>query len=137
MSLTLSPTYLRLVPLIFVWVWSTGFLVAKFGKTNAEPFTLLSYRFALVLMALWLIIKVVGCRWPTNWRLVMHCMVVGLLLHGLYLGGIFQAISLGMPAGLSAMVIGLQPLTMALFAGVMLGESVSKRQWHAECEFVL
>ena len=129
MSLTLSPTYLRLVPLIFVWVWSTGFLVAKFGKTNAEPFTLLSYRFALVLLALWLIIKVVGCRWPTNWRLVVHCMVVGLLLHGLYLGGIFQAISLGMPAGLSAMVIGLQPLTMALFAGLMLGESVSKRQW--------
>jgi len=59
----------------------------------------------------------------------MHCMVVGLLLHGVYLGGIFKAISLGMPAGLSAMVIGLQPLTMALFAGIMLNERVSKRQW--------
>lgn len=56
-------------------------------------------------------------------------MFVGLLLHGVYLGGIFKAIALGMPAGLSAMVIGLQPLTMALFAGLMLGELVSKRQW--------
>ena len=104
-------------------------MVAKFGKSNAEPFTLLSYRFALVLLALWIIIKIVGSRWPDNWRLAMHCMVGGLLLHGVYLGGIFKAISLGMPAGLSAMVIGLQPLTMALFAGLMLGETVSKRQW--------
>ena len=59
----------------------------------------------------------------------MHCMVVGLLLHGVYLGGVFKAILLGMLAGLSAIVIGLQPLTMALFAGLMLGERASKRQW--------
>lgn len=117
------------MPWIFVWVWSTGFLVAKLGRPYAEPFTLLSYRFALALVVLWVITKLFNSRWPSNWRLAMHCMVVGLLLHGVYLGGIFKAISLGMPAGLSAMVIGLQPLTMALFAGLMLGEQVSKRQW--------
>tara|TARA_B110000285_G_scaffold235607_1_gene318620 strand:- start:9655 stop:10521 length:867 start_codon:yes stop_codon:yes gene_type:complete len=117
------------MPWIFVWVWSTGFLVAKLGRPYAEPFTLLSYRFALALVVLWLITKLVGSRWPSTWRLAVHCMVVGLLLHGVYLGGIFKAISLGMPAGLSAMVIGLQPLTMALFAGLMLNERVSKRQW--------
>ena len=104
-------------------------MVAKLGRPYAEPFTLLSYRFALALAVLWLITKFMHSRWPTTWRLALHCMVVGLLLHGVYLGGIFKAISLGMPAGLSAMVIGLQPLTMALFAGLMLGEKVSKRQW--------
>ena len=129
MSLTLNSTFVRLMPWIFVWVWSTGFLVAKLGKSYAEPFTLLSYRFAFALVALWVITKLFNSRWPSTWRLAAHCMVVGLLLHGVYLGGIFKAISLGMPAGLSAMVIGLQPLTMALFAGLMLGERVSKRQW--------
>ncbi len=129
MSLTLSTPFVRLMPFIFVWVWSTGFLVAKLGRPFAEPFTLLSYRFAFALAVLWLITKFMASQWPSSWRLVLHCMVVGLLLHGVYLGGIFQAISMGMPAGLSAMVIGLQPLTMALFAGLMLGETVSKRQW--------
>jgi drug/metabolite transporter (DMT)-like permease len=129
MSATLSQFFIRLMPWFFVWVWSTGFLVAKLGKSYAEPFTLLSYRFALALVVLWVIIKVVNCDWPSTWRLALHCMLVGLLIHGVYLGGIFQAISLGMPAGLSAMVIGLQPLTMAFFAGLMLGERVTKRQW--------
>lgn len=129
MPLTLNRTFVRLIPWIFVWVWSTGFLVAKLGKSYAEPFTLLSYRFAFALAVLWVITKLFNSRWPSTWRLTAHCMVVGLLLHGVYLGGIFKAISLGMPAGLSAMVIGLQPLTMALFAGLMLGERVSKRQW--------
>jgi len=129
MTAALSQFFIRLMPWVFVWVWSTGFLVAKLGKSYAEPFTLLSYRFALALAVLFVIIRFVDCSWPSTWRLAAHCMVVGLLLHGVYLGGIFQAISLGMPAGLSAMVIGLQPLTMALFAGLMLGERVSKRQW--------
>jgi drug/metabolite transporter (DMT)-like permease len=129
MSLSLTNSFVRLMPWIFVWVWSTGFLVAKLGKSYAEPFTLLSYRFAFALAVLWVITKLFNSRWPATWRVVLHCMVVGLLLHGVYLGGIFKAISLGMPAGLSAMVIGLQPLTMALFAGLMLGERVSKRQW--------
>lgn len=129
MPITLSPFLIRLMPWFFVWVWSTGFLVAKLGKSYAEPFTLLSYRFALALVVLWMIIKMVNGSWPSTWRLALHCMLVGVLIHGVYLGGIFQAISLGMPAGLSAMVIGLQPLTMALFAGLMLGEQVTKRQW--------
>ena len=123
MPLTLNRTFVRLMPWIFVWVWSTGFLVAKLGKSYAEPFTLLSYRFAFALAVLWVITKLFNSRWPSTWRLAAHCMVVGLLLHGVYLGGIFKAISLGMPAGLSAMVIGLQPLTMALFAGLMLGRA--------------
>jgi len=92
MSLTLNHTFLRFMPWLFVWVWSTGFLVAKLSGSYAEPFTLLSYRFALALIVLGVITKLMHSRWPSSWRLVMHCMVVGLLLHGIYLGGIFQAI---------------------------------------------
>ncbi|MDC9720791.1 MAG: DMT family transporter [Gammaproteobacteria bacterium] len=127
--MTLNAPFIRFMPWIFVWVWSTGFLVAKLGRPYAEPFTLLSYRFALALVVLWLITLIFNSRWPTKLSSILHCMFVGLLIHGVYLGGIFKAISLGMPAGLSAMVIGLQPLTMALLAGLMLGERVTKRQW--------
>lgn len=133
MSTSLTLFFVRLMPWVFVWVWSTGFLVAKFGNAYAEPFTLLSYRFSLALCVLFLIIKLAKVAWPSSWRIALHCMLVGLLLHGIYLGGIFQAIFLGMPAGLSAMVIGLQPLMMAVFAGIMLGEKVSKRQWLGLC----
>jgi len=67
--------------------------------------------------------------WPKSKIAFLHLMVVGALIHGVYLGGVFQAIKWGMPAGLSAMIIGLQPLGMALMAGIILKEHVSKRQW--------
>jgi drug/metabolite transporter (DMT)-like permease len=117
------------MPWIFVWVWSTGFLVAKFGQPYAEPFTLLSIRFAAAMLVLLLIIPSFKGSWPGTPRLWLHSMLVGLLIHGIYLGGVFQAIALGMPAGLSSMVIGLQPLVMALLAGLMLKEQVTRWQW--------
>ena len=123
--------FIALMPWVFVWVWSTGFLVAKFGQPYAEPFTLLSIRFAAAMLVLLLIIprfKVKG-SFPGTPRLWLHSMLVGLLIHGIYLGGVFQAIALGMPAGLSSMVIGLQPLVMALLAGLMLRERVTLWQW--------
>lgn len=112
-----------------MWVWSTGFLVAKFGQPYAEPFTLLSIRFAAAMLVLLLIIPGFKGSWPGTPRLWLHSMLVGLLIHGIYLGGVFQAIALGMPAGLSSMVIGLQPLVMALLAGLMLKEQVTRWQW--------
>ncbi|HCH24497.1 MAG TPA: EamA family transporter [Oceanospirillaceae bacterium] len=123
------PWFIVLMPWIFVWVWSTGFLVAKFGQPYAEPFTLLSIRFAAAMLVLLLIIPRFKGGWPGTPRLWLHSMLVGLLIHGIYLGGVFQAIALGMPAGLSSMVIGLQPLVMALFAGLMLKEQVTRWQW--------
>mgnify|MGYP000040864174 FL=1 len=124
--LTLSP---KVIPWIFVWIWSTGFLAAKFGLPYAEPFTLLLYRFIFTLLLLLIVIRVKKSRWPSSKMEVFHLMVVGALIHGVYLGGVFQAIKWGMPAGLSAMIIGLQPLGMALMAGAILKEHVSKRQW--------
>ena len=124
--LTISP---RVIPLIFVWIWSTGFLAAKFGLPYAEPFTLLLYRFIFTLLFLLIVIRFKKSPWPKSKIAFLHLMVAGALIHGVYLGGVFQAIKWGMPAGLSAMIIGLQPLSMALMAGILLKERVSKRQW--------
>lgn len=119
----------KLIPWIFVWIWSTGFIAAKYGLAFAEPFTLLMYRNFLTLLLLFFIIHVKKSPWPNSKRQFAHLMVVGVLIHAVYLGGVFQAIQWGMPAGLSSMVIGLQPLGMALMAGIILKEQVSKRQW--------
>ena len=124
--LTISP---RVIPWIFVWIWSTGFLAAKFGLPYAEPFTLLLYRFIFTLLFLLIVIRFKKSPWPKSKIAFLHLMVAGALIHGVYLGGVFQAIKWGMPAGLSAMIIGLQPLSMALMAGILLKERVSKRQW--------
>lgn len=119
----------KLIPWVFVWIWSTGFIAAKYGLAFAEPFTLLMYRNFLTLLLLFFIIHVKKSPWPNSKLQFAHLMVVGVLIHGVYLGGVFQAIQWGMPAGLSSMVIGLQPLGMALMAGIILKEQVSKRQW--------
>ena len=125
-NLTISP---KVIPWIFVWIWSTGFLAAKFGLPYAEPFTLLLYRFVFTLLFLLIVIRFKKSLWPKSKIQIFHLMVVGALIHGVYLGGVFQAIKWGMPAGLSAMIIGLQPLGMALMGGLLLKEQVSKRQW--------
>ncbi len=123
------PLSIRLAPWLFVWIWSTGFLAAKYGLPYAEPFTLLVYRFIFTLLVLLPIIVFQRRAWPRSQSEILHLMVAGVLIHGVYLGGVFQAIEWGMPAGLSAMIIGLQPLCMALIAGRMLREGISKRQW--------
>ncbi len=119
----------KVIPWIFVWIWSTGFLAAKFGLPYAEPFTLLLYRFIFTLLFLLVVIRFKKSRWPRSKTEIFHLMVAGALIHGVYLGGVFQAIKWGMPAGLCAMMIGLQPLGMALMAGIILKEHVSRRQW--------
>ncbi|MEC7596188.1 MAG: DMT family transporter [Pseudomonadota bacterium] len=119
----------KLIPWIFVWIWSTGFLAAKYGLPYAEPFTLLSYRFVFTLLLLFFIINYKKSPWPSSKSEFFHLMIAGALIHGAYLGGVFQALKWGIPAGLGAMIIGLQPLGMALMAGIMLKEKVSKKQW--------
>ena len=123
---TVSPT--QFFPALFVLLWSTGFIGARMGLPYSEPFSFLSLRFILVIALLGLLSLVARAPWP-GWHLAAHCMVVGLLLHGVYLGGIFWAIDNGMPAGISAMIVGLQPITVAILAGPLLGERVSAHQW--------
>lgn len=121
--------FVAAMPALFVLLWSTGFIGAKFGLPYAEPFTFLALRFGLVIALLAAVALVTGAPWPTERRLIGHLAVSGLLVHAVYLGGVFAAIHRGLPSGLTALIVGLQPLLTALVAGRVLGESVSLRQW--------
>lgn len=116
-------------PGLFVVLWSTGFIGAKLGLPYAEPFTFLAIRFTLVSLILGIVAWVLRVPWPSRFKEVAHIMVVGLLVHGVYLGGIFAGISLGVSAGDSALIVGMQPILTAIFIGPMLAESVAPRQW--------
>jgi drug/metabolite transporter (DMT)-like permease len=112
---------------LFVLVWSTGFIVAKYGMPYTDPMTFLTMRFVGVLavmvpLSLWW-----RPTWP-NARSMVHIVVAGLLMHVGYLGGVWTAIKLGMPAGPTALIVGLQPVLTA-FLAARLAEKVSTRQW--------
>lgn len=117
------------MPGLFVLLWSTGFIGAKLGLPYAEPMTFLVLRFAAVTVMLCLFAALTAAPWPQDWRMAGHIAVAGLLLHGVYLGGVFASIFHGVPAGISALIVGIQPLLVAAAAGPVLGERVTARQW--------
>ena len=119
----------RLVALLFVALWSTGFIGAKFGLPDAEPLTFLSVRYAAVLLLMGAVAWFTRAPWPRTAREWLHIGVSGLLIHAVYLGGVFTAIAHGLPAGVAALVVGLQPVLTALGAGIWLGERVRPAQW--------
>ena len=116
------------VPALFVWLWSTGFIGAKYGLPFAEPFTLLLIRMLLTLVLLVGLAWLMKTRWP-GWRGAGHLAVTGILVHGCYLGGVYYAIQEGMASGIVSLIVGLQPLVTAAAAVVFLKEAVSGRQW--------
>lgn len=123
----------RYFPALFVVLWSTGFIGARMGMPFAEPASFLSLRYVIAITILggWALgsrLSAAPATWP-DWRLAGHSMVVGVFLHGFYLGAVFWVIDHGLPAGIAAMIIGLQPLVVALLAGSLLGERVSGRNW--------
>ena len=114
------------VPLFFVFLWSTGFIVAKFGLPYAPPLTFLLLRCVAVLLVLAPIVLICKAPWPKG--SMGHVAVAGLLLQAGYLGGVWCAIKLGMPAGVTALIVGMQPILTAA-AAPLIGESVRARQW--------
>jgi drug/metabolite transporter (DMT)-like permease len=116
-------------PALFVFLWSTGFIGAKLGLPYAGPLTFLALRFALAAALLLLLALATRAPWPGQGVELVNYAVAGLLVHGLYLGGVYVGISLGVEAGVSALIVSLQPLLVAIFAGLVLGERVARHQW--------
>jgi drug/metabolite transporter (DMT)-like permease len=115
-------------PTIFVILWSTGFIGAKLGLPYCEPLTFLTLRMAVVVTLLATLALIGRASWPRGVT-AGHNAVAGLLVHGGYLGGVFSAIHQGLPAGLTALIVGLQPLLTAIAAGLWLRERITPRQW--------
>jgi drug/metabolite transporter (DMT)-like permease len=119
----------RFFPALFVLIWATGFIVAGVVAGRADPLTFLAARYgssAIVFIALSL---AVGATWPRDvpsWR---DALIAGMLLHGIYIGGVFWSVSHGLPAGITALVTGLSPLLTALLARPLLHERIIPRQW--------
>jgi drug/metabolite transporter (DMT)-like permease len=122
-----SRTVTTLIPFLFVWLWSTGFVGARFGLPYIEPFFILTWRFALTIPVFLVLIVVLRKRWLNPGQIGVQ-MIVGAILHGLYLGGVFYAISIGTPAGISAIIVGIQPILTAAINRVLFGQLVSRRQ---------
>jgi drug/metabolite transporter (DMT)-like permease len=123
-----NPSWIGLAPLFFVFMWATGFIVARLAAPHADPLWFLALRFAISCAILILFAFVLRSRWP-NWIGARHALIAGALIHGGYLGPIYWAVAHGMPAGVSALIVGLQPLLTALFAALVIRESLDARHW--------
>jgi len=119
----------RFYPLLFVFLWSTGFIGAKYGLPFADPLSFLLARYGLVIVLMTALALLTRAPWPKEAAQWLHIGVSGVLVHAVYLGGVFIAIKHGLPAGITALVVGMQPLLTAFGAGWLLGEKVSGRQW--------
>ena len=121
------------MPAVFVLIWSTGFVVAKYGLPYAPPLTFLSIRYALSLLCFLVWIALARVSWPRGRQQWLHLSVSGVLIHAGYLGGVWMAIKAGMGSGLASLMVGLQPVLTALWVSSMASsassEKVTQRQW--------
>lgn len=120
--------WLRAMPIVFVLIWSTGFIVARYGMPYAPPMKFLAARYALSLLcfAAWVLLARV--KLPSSRTQWLHLAAVGVLVHAGYLGGVWTAVKLGMGSGLTSLIVGLQPVLTALWLSGMGGQ-VTPRQW--------
>jgi drug/metabolite transporter (DMT)-like permease len=134
---------LRAMPVVFVLIWSTGFVVARYGMPHAGPMAFLSLRYAFSILAFALWIAVVRAAWPRDGAQWWHLSVTGVLMHAGYLGGVWAAVKGGLGAGLAALIVGLQPMLTALWLRARQGAGdpaaapgqprVTPRQWLGLC----
>jgi drug/metabolite transporter (DMT)-like permease len=118
----------RFAPILFVLLWSTGFVGAKYGLPYADPFIFLSARVLVAAILLFAIARILKLPIAIGISAVNRSFLIGFFLHACYLGGVFYSISQGMPAGVAAVVTSLQPVLVSLFAVKVLGEKLTTRQ---------
>jgi drug/metabolite transporter (DMT)-like permease len=127
-----NPHAIRLLvaaaPVVFVLMWATGFVVARLSAPHADPLTFLGIRFPIAGALFALIALALAAPWPGA-KPAFHATVAGIFLHGGYLGPVYWAVAHGMPAGVSALIVGLQPLMTAIIAAAMVKEDISLRHW--------
>src|SRR5215472_12742877 len=124
----LSQLAIAAAPVLFVLLWSTGFIGARYGLPYIEPLTFLSVRMAFVVIIMAAIALIGRARFKRNSD-IGHSLAAGSLVHSLYLGGVFTAISQGVPAGIAALIPGLQPIMTSTIANRFMGEKVTRVQW--------
>ncbi len=126
-----TATLIRLMPAVFVVIWATGFIVARYGMPHAPPFTFLLYRYLLSIGCFLLWITIARVRWPQTGLQWIHLAVTGMLMHGGYLGGVWAAVKGGMGSGLSSLIVGIQPVLTAIWLSAVASNThrVSRRQW--------
>ncbi len=117
------------MPLIFTFLWSTGWIVAGYSARYADALTFLAVRFATAAALVTLMALAAGAPWPRSRRAVIDIAITGILLHGVYLAGVWWAVRHGLPAGISGLIAGLQPILTALFAPALVGERISGIRW--------
>jgi drug/metabolite transporter (DMT)-like permease len=124
-----STNFIRIAPALFVFLWSTGYVGARFGLPYIEPMTLAVLRFSIVVGLLAAIVAWRRERLPRDPRLWVHLAVSGILIHACFVGGVFTAIHRGVDIAIAALIAGVQPLLTAVIGVRLLGESLSARQW--------
>ena len=123
-----NQAWLRAMPVVFVLIWSTGFIVARYGMPNSPPFTFLLWRYFFSISCFVVWVKFARVPWPQGRAQWGHLAVTGVLMHAGYLGGVWAAVKVGMGAGLTALIVGLQPVITAIWLSAR-GGHVSRRQW--------
>jgi drug/metabolite transporter (DMT)-like permease len=122
--------FIRFMPVLFVLLWATGFISAKYAMPHAEPFWFLAVRFAMAGLILASVAFAARRIWPSP-AASMHALIAGSLVHGIYLACVFWAIRNGLPAGMSALIVGLQPILTAFLAALLISERADGRHWIA------
>ena len=128
MTVAIERPLIRAMPVVFVLIWSTGFIVARYGMPHAPPFKFLVIRYTLSILCFLLWIGLARVKWPTQRMQWLHLGVTGIFMHAGYLGGVWAAVKLGMGSGLSSLIVGLQPVLTALWLAAT-GYRIVPRQW--------
>ena len=119
----------RIFPLIFILLWSSAFITTKPIIDNSDPFAALAFRFFFVALGFYLFSLYLKQSIVVNYKNLIESILSGVLFHGFYLGGVFYSISIGMPTGIAALIVTLQPVLTNALSGPILGEQVTIKQW--------